>query len=503
MSNAIRPHDLVPAEAIIVKDRVRTDFGNLEELATSIRDEGLLQPPVINQHGELIAGERRLRAMRDVLKLKEIPVIYFETLDDAHLARLEAEENIKRLAPNWKERTMSVYKVHNANSLASAVNSQKWGQRETATLLGVSQPSIQISLKLAEYIRKGDPDILKADSAKSALEVLLQRAEDHRNKMLVNLTAKRDPQSLDVFTQNLGKAIAGVKAKSAEELDADLFGGEGIVKPAATGAEFKPGVATLSDDGEMPGAAVERPSSLIPLTSMFHHIDGAHFVIKCGHDSLDHVICDLPYGIDMDNLKQEQGGQDIDATREGHVIEENIDFWNRLFPSVFDSLRDGGYFIGWYDLEYHNYITDLGRRCGFKVQRWPLIWNKTHRCSNQSPNVNFTKSHEVAFVFRKGKATLLQPQDRSVWTGSNESEAKALGHPFAKPFKLWQWLYGAVVQRGQTVCDPCVGRGSSTIAALELGLCPIGAEKIEADYNALVVNIQSWYRVKDPSVKFA
>jgi len=76
MSNAIRAHDRIPATSIIVgDDRVRTDFGNLEELAESIKSEGLLQPPVVNQDYKLIAGERRLRAMRDILKWTEIPVI--------------------------------------------------------------------------------------------------------------------------------------------------------------------------------------------------------------------------------------------------------------------------------------------------------------------------------------------------------------------------------------------------------------------------------------------
>lgn len=501
MSNAIRAHDRIPATSILVgDDRVRTDFGNLEELAESIKSEGLLQPPVVNQDYKLIAGERRLRAMRDILKWPDIPVIYFETLDEAHLARLESEENIKRLAPNWKERVLSVAKVHNANALAGALNSQRWGQRETAALLGVSQPSVQLSLKLAEYIKSKDADILKADSAKAAIEVLLQRAEDARNKLLVEMTMKKNPQGLDILNVQLGKTVvANVKAKTAEELDAELFG---TPAPSGIGGVFQPTVSTSADDGEMPGAAPTPSHVTIDLSSAFVNLDGAHALIKRGPDSIDHVICDLPYGIDMDNLQQDQGGQDISATREGHIIENNIDFWKRLIPSVYDSLRDGGYFIGFYDLEFHNLITDLGRSAGFKVQRWPLVWAKTHRCSNQSANVNFTKSHEVAFVFRKGKATLLQPQDRSVWTGSNEAEAKALGHPFAKPYKLWQWLYAAVAQRGQTVFDPCVGRGSSTIAALEAGLIPHGAELIPADYNALIVNLQSWYRAKDPSVQF-
>lgn len=47
---------------IIIKDRIREDFGDLQELAIDIAENGLINPPVINQNYELLAGERRLRA---------------------------------------------------------------------------------------------------------------------------------------------------------------------------------------------------------------------------------------------------------------------------------------------------------------------------------------------------------------------------------------------------------------------------------------------------------
>lgn len=52
---------------IIVGDRHRKDFGDLEGLAESIQAEGLLQPIGITADNQLVFGERRLRAVRDVL----------------------------------------------------------------------------------------------------------------------------------------------------------------------------------------------------------------------------------------------------------------------------------------------------------------------------------------------------------------------------------------------------------------------------------------------------
>jgi hypothetical protein len=63
----------IPVEQILVRDRHRQDFGDLDALARNIADLGvLLQPIVITPTKVLVAGERRLRAVRDVLGWKEI-----------------------------------------------------------------------------------------------------------------------------------------------------------------------------------------------------------------------------------------------------------------------------------------------------------------------------------------------------------------------------------------------------------------------------------------------
>ncbi len=57
---------------IKVGHRHRRDMGNLLSLAESIRQEGLLQPIGVTDRLELVFGERRIRAVRDILKKKTI-----------------------------------------------------------------------------------------------------------------------------------------------------------------------------------------------------------------------------------------------------------------------------------------------------------------------------------------------------------------------------------------------------------------------------------------------
>jgi ParB family chromosome partitioning protein len=57
---------------IMVGQRHRRDMGDLTTLADSIRQEGLLQPIGVTDRLELVFGERRIRAVRDILKKKTI-----------------------------------------------------------------------------------------------------------------------------------------------------------------------------------------------------------------------------------------------------------------------------------------------------------------------------------------------------------------------------------------------------------------------------------------------
>jgi hypothetical protein len=86
----------LPLAEIVVKGRARKDMGDLDALAASIRKHGLLCPIAVNSRKELVAGGRRLAAVRK-LGWQRIPVQFVASADEAALA-LEAErdENVCR-----------------------------------------------------------------------------------------------------------------------------------------------------------------------------------------------------------------------------------------------------------------------------------------------------------------------------------------------------------------------------------------------------------------------
>ncbi|HTD68336.1 MAG TPA: ParB/RepB/Spo0J family partition protein, partial [Candidatus Limnocylindria bacterium] len=85
----VRPSPLQP----------RKDFPPeaLQELASSIKEQGIVQPLIVRDQGthyELIAGERRWRAAQ-LLHLTEVPVIVREA-DDRSVLELALIENLQR-----------------------------------------------------------------------------------------------------------------------------------------------------------------------------------------------------------------------------------------------------------------------------------------------------------------------------------------------------------------------------------------------------------------------
>jgi ParB family chromosome partitioning protein len=63
----------LPLANIRVGKRHRHDMGDIESLAASIEDIGLLHPITVDEDGRLLAGARRLAACKQ-LDWKEIPV---------------------------------------------------------------------------------------------------------------------------------------------------------------------------------------------------------------------------------------------------------------------------------------------------------------------------------------------------------------------------------------------------------------------------------------------
>lgn len=139
----------------------------LEELAESIKAEGLLQPIVVrrvSQGFELIAGERRWRAFQ-TLKLKTIPARVVDA-SNASAAALGLIENLQREGLNA---------IEEAYGFASLIRDFDLTQEQAADRVGKSRASVANTLRLLSldgelqaYVSKG---ILSVGNAKVLLGI--------------------------------------------------------------------------------------------------------------------------------------------------------------------------------------------------------------------------------------------------------------------------------------------------------------------------------------------
>ena len=470
----------LPTTTINEGTRVREDYGNLKELAESIRENGLIHPIVVDLTYRLVAGGRRLRACRDILKLNEVPCTFIEVADEATLRLLEAEENVKRKDQTWQEKVKSIKLVHTHQVLQTALQAKTWTLEMTGGLVGYSKANISYTLLVAGYLESGDKEIIKCENFSEALRVLIKRKEDEVNAALAKSTLPGGGARTQDITDLLSKGGQGT----------DFF----VSAPV--------GLASRPETPELPTDLVA-DEVVVPLSLMMHKGDCIEWMRKQEPESFDHIITDAPYAIDMDNIQQDGGGMNVDSTREEHDVQENKTLLRDYIREAKRSVKDRGFIVTWCDISQWDYLLSLAKEFGLSAQRWPVVWHKTHQCQNMAATYNFTKNFEIALVLRKGNATLISPQSSAIWQGTFAlNEKESYGHPFAKPAKLWQWLYGSIAQRGQSVLDCFAGSGSSTVAAIGVGLRPISIELKDDHYNRAVVNVTNAYRALHPKVKF-
>jgi ParB family chromosome partitioning protein len=139
----------VPVESLRpgkFQPRHNFDSGELEALADSIREKGVLQPIVVRRHSgdnagyEIIAGERRWRAAQ-LARLHEVPVIVRE-LSDKDALEIALIENLQRENLNAIEEAQAYQKLlddfsHTQDLLAKTVGRSRSHVANTLRLLSL------------------------------------------------------------------------------------------------------------------------------------------------------------------------------------------------------------------------------------------------------------------------------------------------------------------------------------------------------------------------------
>lgn len=140
------------------RNQPRKNFNEakLKELASSIKEKGVIQPLVVRQlaagNFELIAGERRLRAAK-LLGLTKVPVVIRKASDEDSL-ELTLIENIQRDDLNAMEEARAYEKLMREFSLTQETMAQKVG-KERSTVANFLR-LLSLPKEIQDYIGLGE-----------------------------------------------------------------------------------------------------------------------------------------------------------------------------------------------------------------------------------------------------------------------------------------------------------------------------------------------------------
>lgn len=136
--------------------RTRMDPGSLEELAASIKAQGVMQPILVRPvgHGkfEIIAGERRWRAAA-LAGLHEVPCLVREIPDEAALA-MSLIENIQREDLNPLEEASGIQRLIDEFGMT---------HQEAADAVGRSRPAASNLLRLLNLAKPAQELLMAGD----------------------------------------------------------------------------------------------------------------------------------------------------------------------------------------------------------------------------------------------------------------------------------------------------------------------------------------------------
>lgn len=408
--------------AVNIPPRQRRDMDTekLAHLKQSIAEDGLLHAPVLRRDSEgnhfLVAGERRLRAMkelhddrtpfhynRELVPEHCIPFTDTESSDEIDALTKELNENLMREELSWQDRVRALSDLSKLRSALDPKLSRSEIAEDVVTKTGgrisptyVAQ-EISRALLTAEFL--DDPEVKGAKSEKYAFNMATRKLRDE-------FAAALSATSVSAHT-------------------------------------FREGDST----------------AIIPTLD----------------DRYDCFIIDPPYGVNAQtfhpgNSPAEMVHEYVD-TPEAAVL-----FCKEMIWYCKEKATEDAHLWMFCDVDLFIQLRDYARSVGWTVFRTPLIWSKgsTGYILRQA---NIRRGYEMLMFMQRSESRGLSQVLQDVITVSSRDGEKV--HAAQKPVALYELLLRLSTSGIATpkVLDPCCGSGTIFHAAQALKISATGIEQ--------------------------
>ena len=435
---------ILPISSIDDSNRVREDFGQIGELANSIKTFGLLQPIVVmkKQNEEdyftLIMGGRRTQAHR-LLNLSAIEAIVWPYVEDPiEFKEMELEENIRRKDLTWQEELKArkaiddLKKATYGEKISRNPEDPGWNTAKTAEYLDVDPSNLYKDFKLLEAMEK-QPELAKLTSKSDALKELKKIEQKEKiSRIAAILDAHTSQTPLQAIRQSVINSYCigdfNIISQNLESCSVDAI-------------EFDPPYC----------------------------IEAMAYAIDTTED-------------ERRNLYTPTSSIDV-ATAEGYKS-----FLSSAFSNIKRILKPDSWIICWTSYQWAWYIRDLAESLDMKVCNSPAFWVKPGSGKTTSPEYNLGSSCEMCWLIRKGNAKVRRMGRSNVFIFP-EISGQSKSHPTERPIEMIQEVIDTLVPQGSLLVSPCAGSGNTILACSNLKISCLAFDISEAYLDSFKIKV--------------
>lgn len=434
--------------AILERQRKELDKTKLNELAESIKTNGLLHPIVIrrpfdeeitqiseSQRYILSVGGRRLAA-HILLGRTDIEANLKEDLDPISAQVVELEENIKRHDLSWQEQISAREKIHELRLKQNPAQTVT----DTAKELGLTPQQLYRDVSLAQQVR-ADPSLKGATTKGSAVR-LADHKEHVSKRAAIASSALGSDLGNKLYTADGRDFIRTIPSQSVDLVFSDLPYGIDYFEGAKSGENMK---GQYDDSAD---SAKDFIADVVPHMVRVVKPTGWIVLFMCyeWHDWLQTQL------------------RTACRTHGEYEVEGDL-------RKQFDGKRHGmGHCMG--DLS--------GVTCSFlRPELPPWIWTRRGKGNyGHWPELHASNRYEMIVAVNGGSAKLMKtPKYPHENVLDFEPFSGERLHAMQKPHALCREIIDRTTVVGERVLDICFGSGAHLAAAADMGRDFIGCDR--------------------------
>ena len=422
------------SDILITPNRQRQEFDPqaMAELSQTITEKGLMHAIVLRdteQGRVLVAGERRLRAIKDIWMLGgqfkfngqlipegEVPYVTLGQLTPLQAEECELEENLHRKDLTWQENAAAMAKLHSLRSRQAQAEGRVHTVADTALETkgrsdGGFQAAVRKDLVVAKFLHL--PEVAKAKTADEAFKILKRQEESQRNVALAAEVGKTFTQSVHELHNT--NCLSWMRAQP-----------EGI---------------------------------------------------------FDVILTDPPYGMGADSFGDASGK----LSGIEHRYKDDVESFHALMgewcPLAYRIAKSQAHAYVFCDLDNFHWLKQQMTAAGWWVTRTPFICTKPNSGRVPHPEHGPRRQWEMILYAIKGKKPTTGIYSDVITTMADPN----MSHGAQKPVALYVDLLKRSCRAGDTVLDSFAGSGTIFPAAHQFKVKAVGIE-MNPEYYALCLN---------------